>query len=83
MAGNVAVRKSVEQMDVTALEAGKGDYAHFMEKEIYEQPAIIRRICKGRVQFETKTLMAESFHGMQDESYEKVIFVGCGTSYNA
>lgn len=54
-----------------------------MEKEIFEQPAIMRRICKGRVNFDTKTLMAEAFHGMQDETYEKVVFVGCGTSYNA
>jgi glucosamine--fructose-6-phosphate aminotransferase (isomerizing) len=27
--------------------------------------------------------MAEAFHGMQEENFKKVVFVGCGTSYNA
>jgi fructoselysine-6-P-deglycase FrlB-like protein len=25
----------------------------------------------------------EAFHGMEDEHFEKIVFVGCGTSYNA
>ena len=65
------------------LAASKGEYKHFMLKEIFEQPAILNRICKGRVRFDTKQLMAEAFHGMQDETFQKVVFVGCGTSYNA
>ena len=70
-------------MDLEAVAISKGDYKHFMLKEIFEQPAIIRRIYKGRVAFDTKKLMAEAFHGMQDEEFKKVVFVGCGTSYNA
>jgi len=26
---------------------------------------------------------AEAFHGMQNENFQKIVFVGCGTSYNA
>jgi glucosamine 6-phosphate synthetase-like amidotransferase/phosphosugar isomerase protein len=33
-------------MDINSLEASKGNYKHFMLKEISEQPAIIKRICK-------------------------------------
>jgi glucosamine 6-phosphate synthetase-like amidotransferase/phosphosugar isomerase protein len=54
-----------------------------MLKEIFEQSAIMRRILMGRVDFAHKTLMAEAFHGMHDEAYERIVLVGCGTSYNA
>lgn len=79
----VSMKKEFEVMDIDALQASKGDYKHFMLKEIFEQPIIINRICKWRVNFDTKVLMAEAFHGMQDEKFNKIVFVGCGTSYNA
>lgn len=81
--GGIQVQKKFELMDLEAVAISKGDYTHFMLKEIFEQPAIIRRICKWRVKFDTKQLMAEAFHGMHDENFKKVVFVGCGTSYNA
>lgn len=81
--GGIQVQKKFEIMDLEAVATSKGDYKHFMLKEIFEQPAIIRRICKGRVGFDTKKLMAEAFHGMHEENFKKVVFVGCGTSYNA
>jgi glucosamine 6-phosphate synthetase-like amidotransferase/phosphosugar isomerase protein len=54
-----------------------------MLKEIFEQANIIRRIFKGRADFKTNFLNADAFHGMQNETFKKIIFVGCGTSYNA
>jgi len=75
--------KKIEDMDMQMLEASKGEYKHFMLKEIFEQPNIIRRIFKGRVDFNKNFLNAEAFHGMQDEQFKKIIFVGCWTSYNA
>lgn len=54
-----------------------------MLKEIFEQPAIVRRIMMGRVDFANKKLMAEAFHGMSHEQYERIILVACGTSYHA
>ena len=81
--GELKVYRKFEDVDCAELAASKGEYKHFMLKEIFEQPAILNRICKGRVRFDTKQLMAEAFHGMQDETFQKVVFVGCGTSYNA
>ncbi len=79
----VPSEKKIEEMDIQSLEASKWEYKHFMLKEIFEQPNIIRRIFKWRVDFRTNFLNAEAFHGMQDEKFKKIIFVGCGTSYNA
>jgi glucosamine--fructose-6-phosphate aminotransferase (isomerizing) len=42
----INIEKKVEEMDMEALEASKGDFKHFMLKEIWEQPNIIRRIFK-------------------------------------
>lgn len=79
----IPTEKKVEDMDIEVLASSKGDYRHFMLKEIFEQPNIIRRIFKGRVDFNKNFLNAEAFHGMQDENFKKIVFVGCGTSYNA
>lgn len=79
----VPTDKKIEDMDIQALEASKGEYKHFMLKEIFEQANIIRRIFKGRADFHTNFLNAEAFHGMQNEKFKKIVFIGCGTSYNA
>lgn len=79
----VPAEKKIEDMDMEALESSKWEYKHFMLKEIFEQANIIRRIFKGRVDFNKNFLNAEAFHGMEHEHFKKIVFVGCGTSYNA
>ncbi len=79
----VKIKRKVEDMDVNLLESSKWEYEHFMLKEIFEQPTIINRIFKWRVDFANNTMNAEAFHGMQDEDFKKIVFVWCGTSYNA
>jgi len=79
----IPTQKPFEEMDIKEIESSKGNFKHFMLKEIFEQANIIRRIFKGRVDFQNKVLNAEAFHGMQDENFEHIVFIGCGTSYNA
>ncbi len=79
----VPAEKKIEDMDMELLESSKWDYKHFMLKEIFEQANIIRRIFKGRADFNNKFLNAEAFHGMEHEHFKKIVFVWCGTSYNA
>lgn len=81
--GWVQISRKIEDMDIQLLEASKWDYKHFMLKEIFEQPAIIKRIFKWRMDFSNNSMNAEAFHGMQDENFNKVVFVWCWTSYNA
>lgn len=79
----IPTQKPFEEMDIKEIESSKGNYKHFMLKEIFEQANIIRRIFKWRVDFQNKILNAEAFHGMQNENFEHIVFIGCGTSYNA
>ena len=44
-----AVERDVTKIDISAESTSKGDYKHFMEKEIYEQPQAIRNTLDGRI----------------------------------
>jgi glucosamine--fructose-6-phosphate aminotransferase (isomerizing) len=65
------------------LEHAKGNYKHWMIKEINEQPAIIRRLLKGRVNLATSTLTAHAFDYIKQHHYDYRVLVGCGTSYHS
>lgn len=63
---------------------GKGEFSHFMLKEIYEQPTALRNVVKGRIQGEK--LAADAFGIAAKDifnSIEHVQIVACGTSYHA
>ena len=61
-----------------------GNYAHFMQKEIFEQPQAIRDTLESRI---TKDSVVISAFGHQAEKIfnkmNQVQIVACGTSYNA
>lgn len=75
--------RPIEELDQQALQASKWTYKHFMLKEIFEQPNIMRRIYKGRVNHETQQLRADAFHGLQNEEYLQFQRVACWTSYHS
>ncbi len=79
----INISRKIEDMDVDLLESSKWDYEHFMLKEIFEQATIIKRIFKWRIDFAKNTMNTEAFHGMKYEKFKKIVFVWCGTSYNA
>jgi len=70
-------------MNLSALE--KGGFAHFMLKEIFEQPASVRDSMRGRLDTEKGII---SLGGIQDYlrkliHADRIIIVGCGTSWHA
>ncbi len=77
------VSKPMQRLDIDAMEADKSGYEHFMFKEIQEQPAIVKRLFKWRLDFDNKTLRAESFRELKDRDFDEVVFIACGTSYHA
>ena len=68
--------------DVSAAE--KGDYEHFMMKEIHEQPEGIRETLSrsltedGRIKLYGIDMTAEELN-----KYNKIVIVACGTAYHA
>ncbi len=56
--------------------AEKGGYAHFMQKEIFEQPGALRETLAAHVG-------SGGLSGFPDEAPARVTLVGCGTAYHA
>ncbi len=78
LAGTVLPHREYEiSWDASAAE--RGGYAHFMLKEIYEQPKSIADTLIGR----TAGLDASITAGIDLKGIEKVVIIGCGTAYNA
>ncbi|MDZ4767026.1 MAG: glutamine--fructose-6-phosphate transaminase (isomerizing) [Chloroflexota bacterium] len=63
--------------------AAKGEYRHFMQKEIFEQARSITDTIRGRVDFEHETVILPDLHLSTDEArqIDRVVIVACGTSY--
>ncbi len=76
------VEKEHSYIDWDVSAAEKGGYAHFMFKEIMEQPEAVRktvspRIKDGRICFEELSLDRDSIR-----SLKKIFIVACGSSYH-
>lgn len=63
--------------------ASKGEYAHFMQKEIFEQVSSITDTIGGRVDFERGEILLHDLNLSEDRarSLQRLITVACGTSY--
>lgn len=78
----VSRESSLVQED--AFDADKGHFRHFMLKEIYEQPEVIRQTTEGRLG--ASGVLLPSFGVGVPEIFrtlESITFVACGTSYHA
>lgn len=78
------VERAVEKIHDAIESAEKGTYRHFMLKEIYEQPTVIRNTLQGRISQDN--LLDEAFGENAEEllrDIQSVQIVACGTSYHA
>lgn len=62
--------------------AEKGEYRHFMQKEIHEQVRSLTDTIAGRVDFENGKIMLPQLNLTQDlaQRIEKIIIIACGTA---
>ncbi len=60
--------------------AEKGEYRHFMQKEIFEQARALTDTLRGRVNFETGDVTLDGFDGWRPNRMHSV---ACGTSRNS
>lgn len=83
--GNEKVTPFVQHLDMSLSQIEKGGYDHFMLKEIFEQPTTIYDSFRGRLDVDTKNITLsglESVLPKLDEA-QRIIIVGCGTSWHA
>ncbi|MGI9250043.1 MAG: glutamine--fructose-6-phosphate transaminase (isomerizing) [Pseudohongiellaceae bacterium] len=82
--GNTRVKRRATTAQAHTTKADKGEYKHFMRKEIFEQPQVIRATLDGRV---SNTRVLEEAFGVKSkgifDKVKAVQIVACGTSYHA
>ena len=78
------VNRPIKTTKIKAGQVDLGDYKHFMQKEIFEQPQSIRDTLESRI---TKENVVASAFGHKAKNVFKKInqvqIVACGTSFNA
>ena len=67
------------------ISAAKGDYKHFMQKEIYEQPRALTDALRGRVDLEAGAVLLDELRLSEGEMWRlgRVYAVACGTAWHA
>ena len=78
------VERPVKASKVTLDATDKGDYAHYMLKEIFEQPRAVADTLEGRIG--SNRVLEEAFGAAASDIFDKVAgvhIVACGTSYHA
>ncbi len=79
-----AVKRDVHEFDGNLEDAEKGEYKHFMLKEIFEQPAALQKTLEGRIDSPEALLAAFGEDSQRIlSSVENIQIVACGTSYHA
>jgi len=78
------VEREIRTSQLSASTAEKGQYRHYMLKEIFEQPAVIAETLEGRIH--KGRLLEESFGHIATallDQTKAVHIIACGTSYHA
>ena len=78
------VERPIRQLDEKEMVAEKGSYRHFMQKEIFEQPAVLANTTAGRI---ASDHIHEAIFGYQAEALfaetSNIQIVACGTSFHS
>lgn len=79
------VSKKINTIDWDVSEIDKGDFPHYMMKEIFEQPESIKRAFAGRILDDVGTTKLGGLNLTPQELFnlERIGVIACGTSYHA
>lgn len=79
------INKKTTAIDWDISQAEKGGYAHFMLKEIYEQPRVVHKIlsgradvANGRIELDGIKITPAALRGI-----DNIVISACGTAYHA
>ena len=80
-----SITPRIDRIDWSPDQAELGDHAHYMLKEIHQQPDTVRDACRGRLRRSEATAV---FGGLnrtprQLRQVRRIVFAACGTSWHA
>ena len=82
---NDSIQPEVKEIDLKIGEIDKEGFAHFMLKEIFEQPRAIHDTFRGRILPDNSGVMLGGLHNVIDSmcEAERIVIIACGTSWHA
>jgi glucosamine--fructose-6-phosphate aminotransferase (isomerizing) len=83
--GADTAKTQITRLEFSHEDAVRGDHAHFMLKEIFEQPRTIENALRGRLDFKNATAKFGGLNLSDDNlrSIDRIIIAASGTSWHA
>ncbi|MBI3762894.1 MAG: glutamine--fructose-6-phosphate transaminase (isomerizing) [Chloroflexi bacterium] len=77
------VKLAINTIPYDPIAAEKGEYKHFMQKEIFEQPRAVTDTIRGRVDFESGRVSLPELNLTPEaaQALRRIVVVACGTSF--
>ncbi|KAJ3031524.1 UNVERIFIED_CONTAM: glutamine--fructose-6-phosphate transaminase (isomerizing) [Siphonaria sp. JEL0065] len=77
--------RMVQTLEQELAQIKMGNYAHFMQKEIFEQPESVINTMRGRINFEDGRVLLGGLKSQlaNIRRSRRIIFSACGTSYHS
>lgn len=76
------ISKEIERIKIDDFNTDKGSFEHYMLKEIYEQPDVLRKTINEYVDTKNSEILLPKFN-FNLSSINSLTIVACGTSYHA
>jgi glutamine---fructose-6-phosphate transaminase (isomerizing) len=82
---NIEQEKIVTELDFSLEKIEKSGFEHFMLKEIFEQPAVMHDVMRGRVRLEEGRVCLGGIEDYLDrlKQAKRIVICACGTSWHA
>ncbi len=82
---NIPVAFKITKVDMSIGDLEKGDFEHFMLKEIFEQPKTIEDTFRGRISPDHSEIVLGGLLDVFPKilNAKRIIIIGCGTSWHA
>jgi glucosamine--fructose-6-phosphate aminotransferase (isomerizing) len=83
--GSETAQVQISKIEFDAEASDKGDFAHYMLKEIYEQPRTVQNALRGRIDREEATAKLGGLNLSLAElrTVDQIVITACGTSWHA
>ena len=83
--GTTTAQVQISQLEFGAEEAERGDFSHFMLKEIFEQARTVENALRGRIDLEAATARFGGLNMTPEalRSIERIVIAASGTSWHA
>ncbi|KAL7749900.1 glutamine--fructose-6-phosphate transaminase (isomerizing) [Sorochytrium milnesiophthora] len=81
----VSSQRLIQTLEMELAQVMKGNFKHYMQKEIFEQPESVVNTMRGRVNFDKRVITLGGLKAYLStiRRCRRIVFCACGTSYHS